>query len=264
MLRTRVLSALVMLPIVAVLLYLGGWWFAGAVLVVAGLAVHELYGLLRRAELDPQEAIGIALMAVLILPPILPAAEQWLELVLTLCVAGALVWHMLQRERPRPGVDALATLAGALYLGWMGRHFVALRLAPQGLLWTTLALLSTWITDSGAYFVGRRWGRRPLAPRLSPKKTWEGAIGGWLTGAALTPAAAWLLGLSPWHGLALGAIIATAAPFGDLAESMFKRQVGAKDSSNLIPGHGGMLDRIDSLLFVIPSAYYYLLLAGLL
>lgn len=264
MLRTRVLSALFLLPIVAVLLYLGGWWFAGAVLVVAGLALHELYGLLRKAELAPQEIIGLLLAAALVLPPILPSARPWLELVVTLCTAGALVWHMLQPGRTRPGVDALATLAGALYLGWMGRHFVALRLAPQGLWWTALALLSTWITDSGAYFVGRRWGRRPLAPRLSPKKTWEGAVGGWLTGVVLTPAVAWLLGLSPWHGLALGALIATVAPFGDLAESMFKRQVGAKDSSNLIPGHGGMLDRIDSLLFVIPGAYYYLLLAGVI
>ncbi|MGQ9515686.1 MAG: phosphatidate cytidylyltransferase, partial [Anaerolineae bacterium] len=117
MLRTRVLSALVLLPIVAVLLYLGGWWFAGAVLVVAGLAVHELYGLLRQAELAPQEIIGLLLVGVLVLPPLIPSAGPWLELIMTFCVAGALVWHMLQPQRPRPGVDALATLAGALYLG---------------------------------------------------------------------------------------------------------------------------------------------------
>ncbi|MGC8826395.1 MAG: phosphatidate cytidylyltransferase, partial [Anaerolineae bacterium] len=109
MLRTRVLSALILLPIVAVLLYLGGWWFAGAVLVAAGLALHELYGLLRKAELAPQEGIGLLLAAVLVLPPILPSARPWLELAVTLCVAGALVWHMLEPGRSRPGVDALAT-----------------------------------------------------------------------------------------------------------------------------------------------------------
>jgi len=98
-----------------------------------------------------------------------------------------------------------------------------------------------------------------LAPRLSPGKTWEGALGGWVTGVGAGALVAWLFGIDVIHGLALGALIGLASPFGDLAISMIKRQVGAKDSSNLIPGHGGMLDRIDSVLFTVVVSYYYVL-----
>lgn len=264
MLRTRVLSAIVLIPIVAVLLYLGGWWFTAMVLVVAGLALYEFRGLLRKADVQPNLPVSFILAIAWIAAPMLPTATRWLEALITLGIMAALAWHMLQGGREKPGLDFAGTAAGALYLGWLPARFVILRQAPHGLEWVALALLSTWITDSGAYFVGRHWGRRKLAPRLSPKKTWEGAIGGWLIGVALTPLVAWPLGLPLLHGFIIGIIAATVAPFGDLAESMFKRQVGVKDSSKLIPGHGGMLDRIDSLLFVVPAVYHYLMLAGVI
>jgi phosphatidate cytidylyltransferase len=122
--------------------------------------------------------------------------------------------------------------------------------------------LITWVNDSAAYFVGKAIGRHPCAPYLSPKKTWEGTIGGWIGGlVAAVLLGQWLVDL-PWsHGLALGALVATVAPFGDLAKSMVKRQMGVKDFRVLIPGHGGMLDRVDSLLFVAPVVYYYATLA---
>ena len=260
MLRTRVLSAIVLIPIVAAVLYLGEWWFVGAILLVAGLAAAEFYGLMRQADLSANRLLGWGMIATFILSAGQPTWKPWLDGIFTLLLLVSLVWHMLQKSRPAPGSDWITTMAGTLYLGWLGSRFVALRILPDGLWWVALALLSTWITDSGAYFVGRRWGRRKLAPRLSPKKTWEGAVGGWLIGTAIAPLIAWAMGLPPWHGLAIGALVASVAPFGDLAESMFKRQVGAKDSSKLIPGHGGMLDRIDSLLFVVPLVYYYVLL----
>lgn len=260
MLRTRILSALVLLPLTAAAVYLGGWAFTAAILVAVGLAGYEFYKLLGKANLAPNWVFGLAMIATLVFGAALPAWQRWTDLLLTLLLMAALVWHMFQKGRPAPGSDWAATAAGVLYLGWLGSRFVMLRALPNGLYWLALAFVSTWITDSGAYFVGRRWGRRKLAPRLSPKKTWEGAVGGWLIGVLLTPLVAWLMGLSPWHGLGIGILAATLAPFGDLAESMFKRQASAKDSSNLIPGHGGMLDRIDSLLFVVPAAYYYVLL----
>jgi len=260
MLRTRVLSAIVLIPVVAGMLYLGGWWFAAAVLLVAGLAAHEFYSLMLKADLAANWPLGLAMIAAFILGAAQTTWKPWLDLVFTLLLLASLVWHMLQKDRPAPGVDWAITIAGTIYLGWLGSHFVALRMLPDGLWWLALALLSTWITDSGAYFVGRRWGRRKLAPSLSPKKTWEGAVGGWIIGVALTPLVAWGMGLSPLHGVAVGVLVATVAPLGDLAESMFKRQVGAKDSSTLIPGHGGMLDRIDSLLFVVPVVFYYVAL----
>jgi phosphatidate cytidylyltransferase len=169
--------------------------------------------------------------------------------------------------RPPQGLPTQSwalTLGAALWLGWLISHFTLLRdLSPPfglgiGTRWMVLAFLVTWINDSAAYFVGKTIGRHPCAPYLSPKKTWEGTIGGWFGGVAATMLLGyWLVDL-PWtHGLALGALVATVAPFGDLAKSMVKRQMGVKDFGALIPGHGGMFDRIDSLLFVAPVMYYY-------
>jgi phosphatidate cytidylyltransferase len=172
-------------------------------------------------------------------------------------LGGALVWQLFQSSRPAPTADWALTVVGGLYVGWMGGHLVALRDVPDGIHWLLLPLSITWLADTGAYFIGSTWGRRKLAPRISPGKTWEGTFGGWLTGVVAGGLLAGLLGLGIVHGLALGALIGFASPLGDLGISMIKRQVGAKDSSHLIPGHGGMLDRIDSILFTIVIGYYY-------
>ena len=142
-------------------------------------------------------------------------------------------------------------------------HLVALRQLADGLVWVWLALLATWAADTAAYLVGRAWGRHKLWPRHSPKKTWEGliaGIGGGLVGAAIVVSFSSL----DW-GVALlaGAIVPIAGLFGDLSISMMKRHVGVKDSSNFLPGHGGFLDRIDSLLFVSVVVYYYAVWSGM-
>ncbi len=140
-----------------------------------------------------------------------------------------------------------------------GAHFILLRQLPTGERWLLLTLTGTWLADSGAYFIGSRIGRHKMTPTLSPKKSWEGLAGGVLFGMALTPIVAAAFGL-PWiHGVALGLVGATIGTLGDLSISMIKRQVGAKDSGHLIPGHGGALDRLDSLLFTTIVGYYYLI-----
>jgi phosphatidate cytidylyltransferase len=174
----------------------------------------------------------------------------------------SLAWQLFQARLAAPTVDWALAVAGGLYLGVLSAHVVRLRALPDGLAWTMLALLVTWSSDSGAYFVGRAWGRRKLCPRLSPGKTWEGIAGGLaaslLAGALLGYLLIQTLGaVGPVHGLAVGLLVAIISPLGDLAESMMKREVHAKDSGSLIPGHGGVWDRIDSLLFVIPATYYY-------
>jgi phosphatidate cytidylyltransferase len=118
----------------------------------------------------------------------------------------------------------------------------------------------TWITDTGAYFTGMRWGKRPLAPRLSPKKTVEGAIGGLAAATAMSLAWGMWIGLPWWHCLFLGPVLGFLAQVGDLCESAIKRDLGIKDFGTLLPGHGGILDRFDSLLFTAPIAYYYLVM----
>jgi len=256
MLRTRVLSAAILVPVVAALAFLGGVWFALLVIVIAGLAGWEYFQLLRYGGYQTCRVLGLGWILTCLVAAWRP---DWIPLAPAL--AGAtlvtLIWAMSRGGTSVPAAEWALTLAGGLYLGWLPGHFIILRAAPQGLQWLVLALGGTWITDSLAYFVGTAWGRHPLWPRLSPKKTWEGAIGGWVGGVPLIVALAALLGFDWRHGLAVGILICTIAPLGDFAESMFKRQVGVKDSGHLIPGHGGMLDRVDSLLFVAPAVYYY-------
>jgi phosphatidate cytidylyltransferase len=171
----------------------------------------------------------------------------------------SLVWALFNR-REHPTADWGMTVAGALYLGFLLGHFITLRLRPDGLKWTAVAIGLTWTCDTMAYFVGVLFGKHQWWPRLSPKKTWEGLVGGVLSTLVVAPLlVGWLFGLSPWLGLLLGVLVAVADPFGDLTVSLFKRMARIKDSSQLIPGHGGILDRLDSLLFVVPTVTYFAL-----
>ena len=263
MLRTRALSAVVLIPLVAGLTYAGGWLLAVALWLVAVRAAYELFVLLEQDGYSPSLPASSLAMALLLAVARFPE-QNLLGLVLAASLILTLTWQLLRPPVGRPTQSWALTLAVALWLGWLIAHFVLLRdlSAPFGLgvgtRWVALTFLVTWINDSAAYFVGKAIGRHPCAPYLSPKKTWEGTVGGWIGGVVATMLlGAWLVDL-PWlHGLALGAILATVAPFGDLAKSMVKRQMGVKDFSALIPGHGGMFDRIDSLLFVAPAVYYY-------
>lgn len=263
MLRTRVLSAAILIPLVAGLTWAGGWVLAGALLVVAIRATYELFHLMKGAGYRPSLAASAVVMAALLAAARFPDLHL-AGLVLAAGVVGTLIWHLLRPPEGHPVQSWALTLGAALWLGWLIAHFVLLRdLSPAfgwglGTRWLVVTFLVTWINDTAAYFVGKAIGRHPCAPYLSPKKTWEGTVGGWIGGVAATALlGAWLVDL-PWlHGLALGALVATVAPFGDLAKSMVKRQMGVKDFSALIPGHGGMFDRIDSLLFVAPVMYYY-------
>ena len=157
-------------------------------------------------------------------------------------------------------LDSAGTMMGTLYVGLLN-YFFLVRSLPDGWIWLIFTLAGTWACDTTAYFVGKAFGRRRLAPELSPKKTLEGAIGG-IMGSVL---AGYLFALIyPFLPLSkmllLGLLVGAAAEVGDLLESAFKRQAGVKDSSKLIPGHGGILDRIDSALFSAPLVYYYVLL----
>jgi phosphatidate cytidylyltransferase len=186
-------------------------------------------------------------------------------------VVAALAWHLVDFEHGAvtSGTDFCVTVAGIFYLGGLGSTFAALRQIPQGLWWTLAAVLAVNSADTFAYICGRRWGKHKLAPRLSPNKTWEGYAGG----AAASVIGVGLLALTlrglrvadasqlTWPvGSLLGLLVGLLGPLGDLGVSMFKRQVGLKDTSNLLPGHGGMFDRIDSWLMAVPITYFLALL----
>jgi len=262
MLLTRALSALALAPLVIVLIVIGGWALSGALLIVLGIAAWEYVRLMERGNFRPAWGIALALIATLLVDPLLPQASL-APAAISLALIVSLVWHTAHRT-PTVTADWALTVAGGLYLGWAGRHFVLIRSFAQGAAWLVIVLSGVWLADSGAYLVGTRWGRHKMTPTLSPQKSWEGLIGGVATGVAGNGLLAAALGLPPAHGAALGLIGATLGTLGDLSVSMMKRQVGAKDSGQLIPGHGGALDRIDSLLFAVIAGYLYLTwLAGL-
>ncbi len=262
MLLPRTLSALVLIPIAIGVIVMGGWALAGALLIVLGLAAWEYVRLMERGNFRPSWGIALAVIAALLVDPLWPQADL-APAAISLALIVSLVWHM-SRRTATVTADWALTVAGGLYLGWAGRHFVLIRALAQGEAWLLIVLGGVWLADSGAYLAGTRWGRHQLAPTLSPKKSWEGWIGGVVAGIAGNGLLAAALGLPAVHGAALGLIGATLGTLGDLAISMMKRQVGAKDSGQLIPGHGGALDRIDSLLFAVIAGYLYLArLAGL-
>jgi phosphatidate cytidylyltransferase len=256
MLSHRVLSAIVLIPIVAWVVYAGDWWFLGTLAVAGTLAGREFYQMMRQGGFKAAPAIGLPLIVLLLLDAHRPSWNVSRPAI-ALIVILAFAWHLLQKDDAVPTASWALTVMGGLYLGWFLGHFLLLRARSDGLAWTIVAILSTWISDTGAYLVGLAIGQHKLWPRISPKKTWEGSIGGVVTGVLGTTLVAWLAGLPAEHGAAVGALIPIITPFGDFAVSMMKRQVGIKDSSSLIPGHGGMLDRVDSLLFSAVVVYYY-------
>lgn len=268
MFRIRLLTAIVLIPLVVAAIIVGGIWFFALVTIVLTVAVIEFCHLMRQGHFRPAPAFSVALLWTLLVDAQFSQAGSRPMLLgpgVSLVLMGSLTWQLAHR-RGSPVVDWALTVAGPLYVGWLGAHILRLRGLPEGLWWVLTALPAIWIADSGAYFIGRAWGRHKLAPTLSPGKTWEGYVGGILVGTALTAglAALWSLrsgptGPTPTEGLVLGAIVGTLAPLGDLIISMMKRQVGAKDTGAIFPGHGGALDRVDSLLWAAVIGYYFVL-----
>ncbi len=252
--KQRIIVSLIVIPLVLAALWLGEAWWVGLIVLVSTLGGIEFYGLMRVGGYRPDRPVGLVWLLLIVL-------SHWTVFpvpLLALLTAGfilTLIRALYQTQQPL--TNWTITAAGAIYIGVMLGQALALRLLPNGLWWTLLALLITWANDTFAYFIGISIGRHKIWPRLSPKKSWEGTIGGWVFAAAVgaifvdsTPIAA-----HPAVGAAIGLGGGVLALFGDLAISMLKRQVGAKDSGILMPGHGGMLDRLDSLLFVMPFVY---------
>ena len=268
MLAKRVLVAVVLLPIGIFAIVYGGAVFAGLVVVILGLAAWEYVNLFRAGGLQPAGVILILGTIAFALGRALDGFESapWL---VSLAILVVMAYHLVAFERgsEQSGTDFGITLGGIFYLGWIGAYLISLRDLPDGMWWVLLVLPAVWLADSGAYFIGKGIGKHHITPRLSPKKTWEGYLGGILVGtlgtALLAYGLAFLAGpesvLTPLRGALLGFILSALTILGDLGESMFKRQVGIKDSSNLIPGHGGVFDRIDSWLWAGVIGYYVIL-----
>ncbi len=271
MLRERILSGIVLgIPVVGMLVA-GGWWMALLVLIVGSLALLEYVNLVARRGHRAFGGLLLLSMGLFVADRVFPE-RQLLAPGVAALILLALAWSIVRfRQGTANAVTGFATtLAGSLYIGWTAAHFVSLRALEDGLFWTLTVVLAVWVADTGAYAVGRAVGHTPLIRDISPGKTWEGYLGGIIIGTGVSAALplAWqALGaspvVSPLHGLIIGALISVITPLGDLGVSMIKRYAGTKHSSNLIPGHGGFLDRIDTLLVACLLGYYYLTLVVL-
>lgn len=274
MLRDRARSAAILVPPLLVALWLGEPFVSAIVAIVVLLAAVELFRLLTAAGHASFPSLGAALAVVVALGDSVKAVPGGSGLLLLGAGVVLVGIAALTRPDPREGLASIAaTTFGAVYLGLLG--YVS-RLAsagpaidPAALLgwigsqraWVLILVLGVWAFDTAAYLVGRRFGRRRFIPHISPGKTVEGVIGGTVVAVLVTTVLVALVGRPAILGAGLGLAIAVAAQAGDLVESMIKRAAGAKESSNLIPGHGGMLDRIDSFLFAAPVAFLYVVAA---
>jgi phosphatidate cytidylyltransferase len=265
MLLQRALVTFLLLPIGIALIVIGGWAYSAFIALILGLAAIEYNKLFRTGGLQPASLLVIGGVLLLAL------GRAWngfasAPLLISILVLLSLAYHLIDYERGRDhaGTDFGVTLGGIFYLGWIGAYMISLRTLPEGLGWILIVLPAVWLADMGAYLIGTRFGRHKLSPRLSPKKTWEGYLGGILVGILGTPlvAAAWQAfaipgtAITPWRGVLIGLVMGVLPTLGDLGESMIKRQVGAKDSGKLLPGHGGAFDRIDSWLWAAVVGYY--------
>lgn len=275
-LARRVAFAVVAIPLSIAVIWFGGLPLALLLALIAGLGAWELYRIAEAGGTRPFTAVGVALSAAIPLLVWAVYAEQLRRVpisaatLVVLALLAASIW--LRGVDGRPLAAVAITIFGVFYTGVMLSFGYALRYYPYaigraaGAAVVVLPLLLTWASDTGAYFVGRAFGRRKLIPSVSPGKTVAGAVGAVVTTAvvsllyarfALRPAAQ--LALTPWGALLFGVAISVVAQVGDLVESLLKREAGVKDSSHIIPGHGGVLDRFDSLFFVLPVAYPLLL-----
>jgi len=260
-LATRALTAAAYGAVVLGVLWWGALPTAVAFGIMAGFAAAEFFAMQRREARLPNEVFGV--VAAALLPP---AAALWglsgLLAVVTVLIAAALAWHtMFMRVRT---ADTAETVFGALYTGFLLAYLVLLRQYDAGLVLSLAVVLSVWLNDVGAYLVGSMVGRHKMAPRISPKKSWEGLGAGTAACVALWAAVPFVptSGIEMPLALVCGFAVALASVVGDLAESRMKREAGVKDSGTLLPGHGGFLDRLDSLILVCVVAYWVLWWGG--
>jgi len=262
MLRNRIIVIILMVPTVVALTAFGDWVFTLFMAAILGFAAWEFWRIFKQGDYSPSRFLLIGGTSAVVISRH-AFGEQGSIFTLSLIIMAAMAFHVIDYERgaPKSASDFAITTAGIIYLGWFGSFFVALRDLPEGLWWTMLVLPAVMFTDIGGFIFGSWLGKHKMSRRISPKKSWEGYLGGIFMAVVITGPVAILWSLrSPVMSIERGAWIAAAvamlAPLGDFGESMFKRQFGVKDSGKIFASHGGMLDRIDSWLWAAIIGYY--------
>jgi phosphatidate cytidylyltransferase len=278
MLAQRVITAAVGIPVLIVLALIGGTVLTIAIAIVLVLAALEFFAVtdpdnriapdgrprlraMARPIWQPRPPAMIGAVGVALLVFMADERFDYWTAALAGTVAATFLWLVLTGEAERGLADWLWVISGVVYIGFLGSYLVLVSDLDDDGYWLILAVFSTFAADTAAFFVGRSIGRARITPRISPGKTLEGSIGGLVGGAAMVLGLNWILGLDVSFGeiLPLALLLPIAAMIGDLAESLVKRGAGVKDTSELVPGHGGFLDRLDSILFTVPLVYYYVI-----
>jgi len=261
---TRVLSSIALIPLLFVVVWLlPSPYFAGVAVCAAAIAQYELYGMAKVRGIAPMATVGIALGALVVINVFRPLYPYpgWPYFWITVCVLTVMIVRLFSR-RPVEGAleDIAVTLLGIFYAALLFGFPVAIHAGPAGKKWLVFLFLVIWASDTGAYYVGTALGKHRLYEKISPKKSIEGLAGGIF--ASMLIALLCKIWLVPSVGFLeaaiLGVCLAAVGTVGDLVESLLKRSAGVKDSGTLIPGHGGILDRMDSMLFAAPVLFYYL------
>ncbi len=262
MLHQRILSAIIIIPICMLAVIYGGWVFIITIAVILGVGAWEFWHMFKGASYSPNRLL-IILGTICLAMSRVVTNQDLSGLVLSVFVLASLATHVYTYDHgvDTAGLDFCFTLGGIIYVGWLGSYVIALRFLPEGTFWILLAILGVSISDIGAYFFGSLLGRHKVSKRVSPAKSLEGYLGGILTaclfgyvlGSLAAPHSSFI---TSTNGFWLTLAVSSFSLLGDLGESLFKRQFNLKDSSKLIPGHGGVLDRIDTWLWAGVISYY--------
>jgi phosphatidate cytidylyltransferase len=269
MLKHRVITAAVGIPVIIFAIWFADPWFTVLIATAALAGAYEFYHMANFDWRQPLLHLGLLWTLALVL-----GSHYGSPAVLPIVVTAAMLISLVSLLCRPSGQEAFRnwawTTAGALYLGWMLSYWLRLRGLEYGQNWVYLAMFTTFANDTGAYFLGRATGKHKMAPKISPAKTWEGAAGGLICAVPAAVVVGTILKtistrlgtpfvFEYWQIILLGILVSLFAQIGDLVESLLKRNTGVKESGNLLPGHGGILDRFDSLIFVGAVIYYYVL-----
>ena len=257
----RLITILLTLPIVVACVYFGGVAFLGLILVLALISINEFYNMMKAKDFHPAYWVGNFFTVFFIVFAYYALKKNW-EPAHSAILTGAVLVAMgssLFLKRPKEAiVDIAVTLFGMMYIGWFFSYLLFIRALTERGAYLFFLMVTIWALDIVAYLFGTRFGKHKLLPSVSPKKSVEGAVAGFIFCLIAAGVFGYYAGFDLTHSLVLGAIIGVVAQMSDLVESLIKRDAGVKDSSSIMPGHGGVLDRIDSFILTAPVVYYYL------
>lgn len=262
MLGKRIVSGLIIIVVALALVILGGWVFTVGVAAILSMAAWEFATLFEKGGYAPAKII---LTAGTFLTALVAKSGDnlYIAAIFGLLILVITLYHVLtfSRHQNSAAFDLAASLAGAAFITFTGNYLIQLRFLPEGLFWLLQCILPAGISDVGAFFIGSLFGHHKIAPDLSPNKSWEGYFGGMFTSVLLGYGTGLFLSsysatFSGARGILIGLVVGILSPLGDFAKSIFKRQFGLKNTGNLIPGHGGVLDRIDTWLIAGVVSYF--------